>query len=92
MSFLGFKKKPTSSLHSHESSKQAYGTTRTMGVRNQPAPEVEICTLLQCIALEYIVGNTWKTAVQRLKQRGFHQLSRKKNRITHVQDHQERNL
>jgi hypothetical protein len=63
-----------------------------MGVRNQPAPEVEICTLLQCIALEYIVGNTWKTAVQRLKQRGFHQLSRKKNRITHVQDHQERNL
>lgn len=68
MSFLGFKKKPTSGLHSHESSKQAYGTTRTMGVCNQPAPEVEICTLLQCIALEYIVGNTWKTAVQRLKQ------------------------
>jgi hypothetical protein len=48
--------------------KQACGTTSTIGVPNQPAPEVEICTLLQCIAREYIVGNTWKTAVQRLKQ------------------------
>ncbi len=74
MSFLGFKKKPTSSLHSHESSKQEgalhVGQPETIGVPNQPSPEVEICTLLQCIAREYIAGNTWKTAVQRLKQWG----------------------
>jgi hypothetical protein len=95
MSFLGFKKKPTSSLHSHESSKQE-------GARHVGQPELSVCLTSLNQSLKYVPyynalhANILRVTLGRLQSKGWsnevHQLSRKKNRITHVQDHQELNL